>query len=107
MERLAGANRFATARVVATVATQYGADSGAVWVATGRSFPDALAAGAAVGATSGVLLLVDGPGGSGASDAGAYLSVFRPQLYEVHLIGGPDVVSPEVEEELRAVAANP
>ncbi len=107
VERLAGANRFATARVVATVATQYGADSGAVWVATGRSFPDALAAGAAVGATSGVLLLVDGPGGSGASDAGAYLSVFRPQLYEVHLIGGPDVVSPEVEEELRAVTANP
>lgn len=105
-ERLAGENRFATARIMATTATAFGVIPSSVWVATGRSFPDALAAGAAVGATRGVLLLVDSPEGSGAGDAGAYLAQFRSLLLDVYLIGGPDVVEPEIEEFIGLVVAN-
>lgn len=103
VERLAGASRFQTAALVAETASTAGASVADVWVATGRAFPDALAAGAAVGATRGVLLLVDGPGPDGAADAGAFLTDHRPGLEAVHLLGGPAAVSEEVAEALRAV----
>ncbi len=103
--RIEGTSRFGTARAVADAATANGADPGRVYVATGSAFPDALAASAAVGATGGVLLLVDRTEGAGAADAIGFLSAHRGRLREVHILGGPDVVSTEIEEEIRGVAA--
>lgn len=54
-DRIAGDDRFATA---ALVATELG-DLDTIFLATGRNFPDALAAGAAAAATNGAVLLTD------------------------------------------------
>lgn len=62
VDRLAGQTRFDTAVKVADRAVDAGADTSTVWLATGRAFPDALAAGPAAAATGGVLLLVDTTG---------------------------------------------
>jgi len=59
VRRLAGATRYATADAVASAAVAAGADPKVVVVAAGTSFPDALAAGPAVSALGGVLLLSD------------------------------------------------
>jgi putative cell wall-binding protein len=60
VDRLAGANRYETSRLVAARSTAAGGDPHHTWVATGVDWPDALAAGPAAAATGGVLLLVDG-----------------------------------------------
>jgi putative cell wall-binding protein len=55
--RLGGANRYATAALLAGEAVASGADPDDVLVAAGRQFPDALAAGPVAAARGGVLLL--------------------------------------------------
>lgn len=59
-ERLAGATRFETGLAVVQAAEAAGADGARPWLATGRNWPDALAAGAAAARDGGVLALVDG-----------------------------------------------
>src|SRR5439155_24623495 len=54
--RLAGADRFATAAKLADAS--FGTGAPVVFLAPGRSFPDALAAGAAAGRLGGPVLLV-------------------------------------------------
>lgn len=58
VQRLVGADRFATSRQVADVVVREGASARATWFATGANWPDALAAGPAAAAQGGVLLLV-------------------------------------------------
>ena len=60
VERLAGATRYATSAAVAERAIAAGLDPDATWAATGRDWPDTLAAGPAAAAAGGVLVLVDG-----------------------------------------------
>ena len=87
--RIAGPDRFATAAAVADRAMAFGTTSHTVWVATGRNWPDALAAGPAAAATGGVLLLADGPADAGA--AGAWLTAHAP-VARLVLVGGPDAL---------------
>ena len=70
-----------------------------VWVATGRNWPDSLAAGPAAARTGGILLLADGlePNGSGAN----WDFLEKDRVRQAGLVGGPDVLSPAT-----AVAAN-
>jgi putative cell wall-binding protein len=56
-QRVAGADRFETAVAVAGLFE----DPATIYLATGRDFPDAIAAGAAAGVSAGVVLLTDGP----------------------------------------------
>ena len=58
--RLAGPDRYATSHDVALEAQRRGVDPSIAYVATGRDWPDGLAAAAAAGAVGGMLLLVDG-----------------------------------------------
>jgi len=58
-ERLGGADRSATAAVLADAAAAAGADPADIVVASGRAFPDALAAGPLAAARGGVLLLTE------------------------------------------------
>ena len=61
-ERIAGADRFATARRLTDAAVQAGGSRRDVLVATGRNYPDALSAGPAALARGGVLVLTERDG---------------------------------------------
>lgn len=56
-ERVFGADRYATSRALIE---RFAPPSSTVWVATGRNYPDALAAAAAAGASDSPVLLVNG-----------------------------------------------
>ncbi|QCR18551.1 cell wall-binding repeat-containing protein [Agrococcus sp. SGAir0287] len=58
VDRISGADRYETSRLIAEYA--FGEGAGSAFIATGRSFPDALTAGAAGGAIGAPVLLVDG-----------------------------------------------
>ncbi|QCR18552.1 cell wall-binding repeat-containing protein [Agrococcus sp. SGAir0287] len=58
VDRISGADRYETSRLIAEYA--FGEGAGTAFIATGRSFPDALTAGAAGGAIGAPVLLVDG-----------------------------------------------
>jgi Tol biopolymer transport system component len=69
VDRVAGADRYATGSRVADLAGEAGASLAHPWLATGRDWPDALAAAPATARDGGFLLLVDGraPTGSPAT----------------------------------------
>jgi len=79
-QRLAGADRFATAVAIADAL----GDPSTVFEATGDSFSDGLSAGAAAAATRGVVLLTDGS--AQAPETAAYLGAHPGRHYA---IGGP------------------
>jgi putative cell wall-binding protein len=99
VDRIAGATRFATARLVADATFADGADAGVVWLATGEAFADALAAGAAVARDGGVLLLT--PTGELGADASAWFATHRASLDRVVLLGGHAALGAEVERDVR------
>ncbi|HWB71019.1 MAG TPA: cell wall-binding repeat-containing protein, partial [Egibacteraceae bacterium] len=68
----------------------------------GRNYPDALAAGPAVGDSGGVLLLLDGQGLDGSPPARAWLTEHRSAFTLIRLVGGPAAISAAVEDEIRA-----
>lgn len=80
--RLGGANRFATAALIAERAAP---DPTAVLLASGNDFPDALAAGAAAGATKGVVVLT--AGSTMPAETRAYLNA-HPNAARI-AVGGP------------------
>jgi putative cell wall-binding protein len=88
--RVAGTDRFGTAAAVADLLNPNG---GTVYLASGRSFADALAAAPAAGRTSSPLLLVEP---SCAPDATrAAIDRYAPERLVV--LGGPQAVSPDAE----------
>lgn len=101
VDRIAGSSRFETSWKIATVARKAGADASRVWFATGGSFPDALAAGPAVAADGGVLLLV--PGGSTFlnAEAAGWLERHETSIGTLNLIGGTAAISPAIEDKSR------
>lgn len=60
VDRIAGTDRYDTSRLVAEAAVAAGLEAEQTWHATGRGWPDALAAGPAAAAAGGPLLLIDG-----------------------------------------------
>ncbi len=93
--RLAGADRFATA--AAASASHFAPGVPAVFVVTGRNFPDALAAGPAAAHAGGPVLLVE-PHALPPATA-AELDRLRPG--RIVVAGGPRSVSDEVVAALR------
>jgi putative cell wall-binding protein len=91
--RLAGADRYATAAAV-SAGSFLSADR--VYVATGRNFPDALAAAAAAGAAHGSVLLVEPDRIPAATSA----ELQRLQPSTIVIAGGSGVVSSGVEQQL-------
>jgi len=92
--RLAGADRFATAAKLADAS--FGTGAPVVFLAPGRSFPDALAAGAAAGRLGGPVLLVEQ---SRLTDAvSAELEHLRPA--KIVLVGGTNVIGTQVQAAL-------
>jgi putative cell wall-binding protein len=104
VDRIAADTRYNTSRAVADRAAAAGMKPSVTWLATGRNYPDALAAAPAVAASGGVLLLVDGQDLAGSPAAQDWLFGHRP-FEAVRLIGGTGVVSTTVETQARRLSA--
>lgn len=104
VDRLAGESRFATSLAVAQRAAEEGPSPRSIWLATGAAYADALAAGPAVAADGGVLLLVGG-GSLAEQPAHDWLATRVPEVARLAIVGGSAAVSAELEAEVRAMAA--
>lgn len=92
--RISGVDRYETSY---EVATRRFTNPGAVYVATGGSFADALSAAAAAGSANVPILLVDG------TDATRLLQVVgQLGARRATIVGGTSVVSQQIEDQLRA-----
>ena len=96
VERLSGANRYATA---VDVSRSTFTESSVAFVATGANFPDALGGGPVAGSLPGPLLLVTGTGVPSAVAA----ELTRLGTERVVILGGTSVVSPGVASQLEAL----
>lgn len=101
-QRLAGANRYDTARVVA----EYGvANAGLGWdkvaLATGANFPDALAGGVLQGRDNSVMLLT--PSGTLADPAKTALTANKDSIHTVRFLGGDSAISQAVRAQVAAL----
>lgn len=97
-ERLAGANRYATSVAVAEAGVEAGLDARTLWVATGRNFPDALAAGPAAARAGSPLLLVDGTDADGGPESRAWLAAESGRLASAVVVGGGQAISDAAAE---------
>lgn len=90
VSRVSGADRYVVSR--ALVATSFDQQRGMpIFLATGRNFPDALAAGPAAAALGGAVLLVDGDAPTMDLATRALLDTLEPSA--IILVGGSGVVS--------------
>lgn len=97
VERHAGPDRYAASRTA--IERVFGGTEGVpVILATGRNYPDALAAGPVAAALGGVVLLVDGTAATLDEPTRTLLDTLRPSLFII--AGGPASVSPGIEAEL-------
>lgn len=102
VRRVAGEDRYATSLAVAGLAVEAGQTLEDLTFATGRSFPDALAAGPAVAAGGGVLLLLDGSAPEGSPAVYGYLEGVRDAVVQVRFLGGAAAISPDVRAAVSA-----
>jgi len=100
VDRHFGADRYATSREIAINAFTPGETSTA-FIATGRNFPDALAASAAAGAVGAPVILVNGT--STVLDTPTRNLLSTLQVERVFIAGGTGVVSAQIESALRTV----
>ena len=101
--RIAGTSRYETGAAIASQLLAEGLDfAGRLWLASGTSFPDALAAGPATVRDGGVLLLVPPSG----PVPGAVTDVARSSGADrIRVLGGVRAVSDGVVTEVRAALA--
>jgi putative cell wall-binding protein len=91
VDRLAGADRYATSAAVASAGTAAGL-TGSTWLTDGQNWPDAIAAGPSAARLHGDVILVD-PHRLANSPATSAWITSHPTA-SVTAVGGPDVVSP-------------
>lgn len=99
VQRIAGADRFATSRAVSLAAFPTAATA---FVATGRNFPDALSAAAAAGASGAPVVLVDGA--AGAADGATTTLLHGMGVGSIVIAGGASAVSAGIASTLGSVA---
>lgn len=98
IDRIYGADRYATSRLIVNDA--FGAGVPNLFIATGRNFPDALAAGPAAARLGGGVLLIDGALSS--TDTATRDLITALGLPDLHLAGGTGSISVGVESSLVA-----
>jgi putative cell wall-binding protein len=96
--RVQGANRYATSRAMIERSAP---PSTTLYLATGRNYPDALAAAAAAGSAGAPVMLVDGAL-SALDDATLQLIAAR-EVDQVLIAGGTGVVSTAIEQQLASL----
>lgn len=87
--RLAGATRYETSAKIMSYAVNAGMNVSTVYLATGKNFPDALAAGPVAGKLRAPLLLVD----PGIEYAHTVLANYRGRINVATVVGGTSAVS--------------
>lgn len=100
-QRVFGADRYATSAAIARLAFR---SCGTAFIASGRSFPDALALSATAAGSSGPLLLVDGLGQSIGGPAESVIADLGCSFASI--AGGAAAVSPAIESELNSRLRN-
>jgi len=95
VQRLGGLSRYETGNSI--VSAVFPSASHA-FIATGRAFPDALAASGAAGALSAPVILVDGTRTSISAESHALLSTLG--VTSITIVGGPGAVSSAIEAQL-------
>ena len=100
VRRDAGADRYATSRIIAQRAFPAGTTATA-FIATGANFPDALSASAAAGAADAPVILVDGRASSLDTPTRNLLGSLG--VDEAFIAGGTAVVSTGVQNSLRSL----
>lgn len=100
VSRAAGANRYTTSAALLQAGLDRGLLPDGVWVASGSTFPDALAAGASAGVLGGGVLLLDAGATGPAADA---ITALDPST--VLVAGGPATVGESVLQQLLALRA--
>jgi len=103
VDRIAGVDRYDTSRAIVADAWPGTIDS--VAVATGRNFPDALAAGAAISSVGGAVVLVDGQRSSLDVATRSFLGEVDPKV--VYIAGGTNSVSSGITSSLRNLPSAP
>jgi putative cell wall-binding protein len=98
--RYQGSDRYATAAAIAEGAFPSG--SGSVVIASGSSFPDALAASYLAGYIAGPVLLTSPTSLSSATSA----ALTKLKATKVYLVGGTAAVSASVQAQIAALAAS-
>ena len=98
VERLGGANRYATAALVADHAAGAGLAWDYVGVATGEDFPDALAGGAMLASFGSVLLLAQGE--ALPPEAVQHLADHSNTIRTVHVLGGQSALGADVRSAI-------
>ena len=107
VERVSGADRYATSAAVAARAVEAGMEPDRVWLARGDDFPDSLAAGPVVAADAGVLLLVPPDGPRSRPGVTAALADGSGEHPLVRLLGGERALAPVVEDQVRDLVRRP
>jgi putative cell wall-binding protein len=103
--RVSGEDRYATSRAVAELWAEEGASFEVLHVATGRDYPDALAAGPVAGLSRGPLLLVDGLDADVAGETYELLAGRADDIDGIYAFGGAAVLTDAVLERLHAAIA--
>jgi putative cell wall-binding protein len=101
VRRVGGNDRYETSVLAAEEALERGASASDVWLATGRNFPDGLAAGTAAGTAGGVLALIDGLEPERSLVTTAFLANRIRSIDLVSLAGGPAVITEDTRVALR------
>lgn len=99
--RKGGANRYATATIVAGYGVANGLYLDNSGMATGEAFPDALSGGAMLGAMRSVLLLT--PPSTLAPDASQLLEANVDMIDSMYFIGGTGAVPDAVRNQVKAI----
>ena len=98
--RVYGRTRYETSLAIARHWAERGMSMQTVSVATGRNFPDALAAGPIAGLADGPLLLVDGQDPRTPGDTYAWITQQRGDIAGIQIFGGTAAVTSAVAARL-------
>lgn len=101
--RIAGRDRYATGLRAAELLLERGGGLARVGIATGRDFPDGLAAGPALARTRNPLLLIDGQDPEMAEAVYEWLEGHAAEIGEAVVFGGERAVGAAVRDRLRGI----
>ena len=103
VERLAGADRYATSVAVVQRAIALGGrTSASLLLGTGTSYADVLASGPLASQRKGLALLVDGTGSGSDGASRAFLEANASTVKEVAILGGSGAVNPAADRAVQA-----
>jgi putative cell wall-binding protein len=101
VERLAGADRYATSVAVVQRSLELGRSVATVLLGTGTSYADVLASGPLASHFGGLALLVDGSGAGGDAASRSFLTANASAVKQVSILGGSGAVSGAADRALQ------